>query len=1360
VSKGIDSNNPQPGKPSKTKTVTTLNSESKNVTKKPSLNPCPLCKGSHGLWKCDGFKDKTPTERAEFVKTNSLCFTCLGTQHVMRNCTRQRQCGVERCKQYHHRLLHGAERVSPKTHGDHQERKATVASANGSSSAHIAKTVNKGLLQVVKVEMVFNGVSTRSWALCDSGSTHSWVSTELQNSLKLTGIPTRISLESFDRINEYDTQQCKVKVQSTNKANELEMSVLVKPNFSIGSEVIDVTAIKKAFPHLNPVPDGIINLKDVHILLGQDAYQLIRPLEYRNGSKNESWAVRIPLGWALSGPLPQLQREQMVQTTSNVVSADVELTSQVKRWWDMESYASACSVDSRSREDKRATQILDSETKHNGERYVIPLLWAHDSMMLPNNYASAKAQLLSLEKRLERDPDLKRRYQETIDKDLQSGYVRPVTDEELRATASCNQWYLPHHPVLNPNKPDKVRRVCNAASKFRGTSLNDALLTGPDLLNNLVGILMRFRTAPFAVSADIEAMFLQVEVTEGDQCALRFLWREDPSQDICVLQYTRRIFSAKPSPTCANYAVQQTARDFCIEGSEVTKAIFKNFYMDDFLKCVDNSSDAVKLCIDVINLLKKGGFNLTKFASNSKEVLNQLSKNGTVVTSSGLEKDTSLHVLGIKWSTDTDTLVVSRGTTKTPSNTPTQREVLSCVSAVFDPLGLVAPFTVRARLLLKRIWQTQGQSWDEPIDSESQAWFKQWIEDLHTVHKFTIPRQYFENKVNEQQLHVFADASLEAMCAVVYLRGTHENETQVSFVVGKARVSPFRSQTIPKLELQAAVIACRLHMLVSDELDFNKMSTVFWSDSTTVLQWIKGSHKKQPVFVANRVAEILEHSSVDQWKHVPGEQNPADCGTRGMAPSDLKSSIWLNGPAFLKEPESLWPEQKLEMLDQQVEASTTNKINAKATEPLIQWSRFSNFRRLVAVVARVYMVCTGQRRSSGPTADDLTYATRLIWKLVQRESFSEELHALEKGNGMPIKSRITTMSPFLAADGLIRAKGRLRKSDSMTFDTKHPIILSCQHPVVKLYVIHIHSLHHHEGNEYLRSIIQQGYWILHLRSTLRSIKHQCVQCAKIRAETLKPEMADLPVERLADRTYPFAHTGVDYFGPFEVRFGRKTFKRWCCLFTCLTTRAVHIEVCHSLDADTCVMAIKRFVARRGQPQTLISDNGTNFVGAHKEFKQCLDNWNKGCIEQSLAQTGIKWKFNPPGAPHFGGVWERLVRSCKKAMFNILGRRRLTDDLLQTTMCLVEQTLNARPLTAVSSDVTDLEAITPNHFLIGRPSVCLPAFWTQPNDTSSRKMYRQAESYADMIWKRWISEYAPDLNKRAKWQSDKSSNLDT
>ena len=420
----------------------------------------------------------------------------------------------------------------------------------------------------------------------------------------------------------------------------------------------------------------------------------------------------------------------------------------------------------------------------------------------------------------------------------------------------------------------------------------------------------------------------------------------------------------------------------------------------------------------------------------------------------------------------------------------------------------------------------------------------------------------------------------------------------------------------------------------------------FWTDSTTVLQWIHSSHRKQQVFVANRVAEILDTTNVSQWNHVSGINNPADIGTRAINVDELKRSEGLSGPAWLKQRENEWPEQ-LNLTFASDEENDEMVFSAKVEEkkPMFQWERISSFNRLENTMAYVQRV-------------------------------------------------------FI----------------------KHK-------PATKTL-----SVEEREGAQ----------------------ENKCIRCRKGRAQTKAPVMADLPEERLVASTV-FSNVGVDYFGPFTVKIGRRNEKRWCCLFTCLTVRAVHIKIVPKLNTDSCLNAIMRFIARRGKPVKMISDNGTNFVGAEKELAEYIAAWNKVRIEEHLIQQGIRWKFNPPAAPHFG-VWERLVRSCKKAMYAVLGNRSVTEDVLSTTMCLIEQMLNARPLTQVRSDATDLEAITPNHFLLGNKNLCLPYLSGAEQFVDHRKLFRQTHAYADLIWDRFRKEYLPTLNSRKKWQTTTDRSL--
>ena len=343
------------------------------------------------------------------------------------------------------------------------------------------------------------------------------------------------------------------------------------------------------------------------------------------------------------------------------------------------------------------------------------MLWAKDNIELPNNYFSALVQLKSLEKRLTKDQTLGEKYLNTIKEDLDKGYVVRVKDAHKVESCSEQKWYLPHHPVFNPNKPGKFRRVLNGAAKFHGAYLNKSLITGPDLLQNLFYVPLRFGQHPCAVSADIGEMFFQVGVLLCDQPSLPFLWWEDPTSNVVVHQYTSQIIGAKDLPTCTNYALQRTASDNAKECPEAAKAVLENFYMDDYLDSVESPERALIRSKELVHLLHLSGFKLTKFVSNLPDLADQIdgsaqSTEPKVIVSS---KEESMHVLGLKWDHKNETLVVSRGTNSTITTKLTQPLVSSFVSKVYDSIGFVALFTVGARLILKDIWCVNGQIWDE-----------------------------------------------------------------------------------------------------------------------------------------------------------------------------------------------------------------------------------------------------------------------------------------------------------------------------------------------------------------------------------------------------------------------------------------------------------------------------------------------------------------------------------------------------------------------------------------------------------------------------------------------------------------------
>ena len=996
--------------------------------------------------------------------------------------------------------------------------------------------------------------------------------------------------------------------------------------------------------------------------------------------------------------------------------------------------------------------MLEASTILRDGHYETGLLWSRPDVELPDNRAAALTQLHHTERKLDRDARLAGRYTDVIDGYIKDGYARKVTPEEI--SRSERQWYLPHHGVICPKKPDKLRVVFDAAARCRGTSLNENLLTGPDLANSLIGVLLRFRQRPFPVSADIQAMYHQVRVTEADQPALRFLWRGfDRKREPDTYQMQVHVFGAASSSCVANYALRKCASENAVEFPEAAAAVERRFYVDDYLDSLDTADEADHLQNTLTAMLKRGGFHLTKWVTPHKREADSTQRD------LDLDDAPMERALGVYWNVGRDCFVFM--VTKMDREC-TKRCILSQVSSIFDPLGMAAPFVMRAKGLLQRIWM-QGYDWDQEIDNEDlcSAWHE-WLDDLSDLDMFCMNRCYRPTPAPpvDCQLHVFCDASLLGFGAVAYFRLSLEDESVwCSFVMAKCRVAPVRQMSVPRLELQAAVLAVRLSAQLGQEHDVRIDSVHFWSDSRTVLQWIRSESRRFHTFVANRVAEIHDSSAVDSWRHVPGVMNPADMVSRGCRAAELcqEGSDWLRGPGFLWLPPAEWPVES--GTEEEDHSEDRCAITVTTTlEPVINPANYSSWLRLLRVTAwtrRFAKNCRMPRtdRHRGPLTAPEIHEAELSWlRRAQNDDFQPELNALKQRMPLPRRSRLLALSPYLDGDGLLRVGGRIERA-ALPYESRHQILLFPSHQVTRLIVSDRHRRLCHSGPDHVLCSLRQRYWIVRGRSAVKKWTADCFYCKRRRAAPRPPLMAELPAGRVESTGPPFRRVGIDYFGPITVKKMRKSEKRYGCLVTCLATRAVHIEIAHSLDTDSLIMALRRMIARRGRPSQIYSDNGTNLKAGEKELRLCLQRLNQAQLADALTQEQVDWCFSPPASPHFGGSWERLVRSAKRALYAVIGDRAVTDEMLLTVMAEVEGLLNSRPLTHVSTDPNDYEALTPNHFLLGHASPNLPPGIFEDGDLCSRRRWRHTQRLVDHIWKRWRREYLPTLTVRQKWTGE-------
>ncbi|XP_062710405.1 uncharacterized protein LOC134288715 [Aedes albopictus] len=644
---------------------------------------------------------------------------------------------------------------------------------------------------------------------------------------------------------------------------------------------------------------------------------------------------------------------------------------------------------------------------------------------------------------------------------------------------------------------------------------------------------------------------------------------------------------------------------------------------------------------------------------------------------------------------------------------PTKRELLSLVMSIFDPLGLAANYIIHGKMLVQDVWRT-NTAWDEKIPDEIFPTWQRWVQSLRELTQFRIDRCYFPGytpkALETLELHVFVDASVSAYAAVAYFRIVDRATVRCSLVSSKTKVAPIKQLSVPRLELQAAVLGTRLtkSIISSHTLSINRK--VFWSDSNTVLAWLRSDQRRFHQFVAFKIGEIQEETDVSEWRKVPSGWNVADDATK-------------------------WG-----------------------------WSESFEQQQMVGYVLRFRSNLQKRLRKQqlpgtiSLSSEELLEAERTIIRSLQREVFSEEYAILdskqqsENDEPKTVKktSKIYKLCPFVGVDGVLRKDGRIGAAPWLTIEAKFPAILPKAHYVTALVVDEIHRKFGHSNNETVVNEVRQRYHVSELRAVVRRVAQRCQRCKMRKATPLPPRMSSLPEVRLTPYVKPFTYTGLDYFGPLSVRIGRSHAKRWVALFTCLTTRAVHLELAYTLSTESCKMAVRRFVARRGAPMEIYSDQGTNFQGARKELNEQVRRIN--CELSSTFTNAItKWKLNPPYAPHMGGIWERLVRSVKCGLAAMEISRNADEETLLTALAEVESMVNTRPLTYLPLDAAEDETLTPNHFLLlSSNGVCQPAAAPQDERSALRSNWNHVRVMLDRFWKRWIREYIPVIAKQSKW----------
>ncbi|KAG1929509.1 hypothetical protein F2P79_022940 [Pimephales promelas] len=1247
---------------------------------------CVFCKRyGHTLHKCRKIMERPIEERLKFVQSEKLCFGCLKAGHNSRSCSSRSVC--EKCEKRHPTSLH-EDRVnkSPEQRSKTSEDQSKVNQRSADRSAESHKVQESKPVTSNRVVQERNGTHTSSiipvyvsttaeprkeilvYALLDTQSDTTFILKDTAETLDIRKEPVKLKIS---------TMTSKTKVVSSHKLNGLQVrgfqsevkiklpTTYTRDYIPANRSHIPTCETARNWPHLEHLADVMAPALDceVGLLIGYNCPQALLPRDVLSGSENQPFAQRSVLGWSIVGynhdgcyqdeigvshriimkqvvpagdPAHKLQSEVYFVHRNKV--KEMITPAEIMKVFESDFVERGEEV-STSQEDLRFLAKLNEGIKQTqDEHYEMPLPFKGERPELPNNKACAEHRLRSLEKRLRRDEQYRKDYLAFMKDIMARGDAEKVPEFEL---SNQPAWYIPHHGVYNPQKPGKIRVVFDCSARFQNTSLNEHLLTGPDLTNTLVGVLCRFRKGQVAIMCDVEHMFHQFHVAPKDRDYLRFIWWEDGNMNAppSVFRMKVHLFGAASSPGCANFGLKYLAMQGEGKFNQATvKFIQRNFYVDDGLASVDTEADAIQLVREARGLCNTGKLCLHKFITNSKTVIDTIPREEC--TEGATDFDLSLgepkveRALGIQWCIAADEFhfrVLEK------ENPFTRRGVLSTVASIFDPLGFVAPFILIGKRTLQRMCQDKI-GWDEPLPDDLKPHWEAWLRDLHNLSLVKIPRCYVPSTfkdVQQYELHHFSDASVSGYGVCSYLRAVSmSGEVYCTLIMAKARVAPSKVVTIPRLELSAAVVATKIGNLLKRELELDDICEYYWTDSKVVLGYINNEARRFHVFVANRV--------------------------------------------------------------QQIRTSTETK-----------------------------------------------------------EVFSDEIKHLRQGKEVNSRqfNKLYKLSPFIDDHGVLRVGGRLTHAE-LHPHVKHPAILPKGHHISRLLIKHFHEKVQHQGRGMtINEIRSNGIWILGCSSEVSSLIYKCIKCRKLRKCNQEQRMADLPLERM-EATPPFTYSGMDCFGPFYVKEGRKELKRYGLLFTCMCSRAVHLEVLDDLSTDAFLNALRCLIAIRGNVSQLHSDQGTNFMGAKGEFLKLM----KGMNQERVKELGCTFVMNPPASSHMGGVWERQIRTVRSVLTSILDKSaaKLDSSSLRTFMYEVMAIVNSRPLTSEHiNDPVGPEPLTPNHILTMKSTIIAPPpgeFVRE--DLYLQKRWKRVQFLANEFWTRWRKEYLLSLQQRSKWNKSR------
>ena len=1246
----------------------------------------------------------------------------------------------------------------------------------------------------------------------DSGSTNSYISSRLIKILK----PKRVGQSTMNRRTLDGVQRVTVDLFQLEIESETE-----KYGFSA---IFMLTPSIVTLPSANWTPSGgLEKLKlaqfyphgelVIDLLFGVDLLSKI--LEERVMKFDTYFAMKSHFGWTIAGYWQGSKNNRvfglLAEAKSDVIVqsppiSNADLDRRLEAFWKVEEAGihGEGSEEVLTVGEREAVMKLEQGRTFNNNQYSLPILWKTDSRPR-NNFSMAVKRLESLERKLKKDPEVEQLYHEEFRKLEAKGLIERISFDRRQEAA----FYLPNRPVVRRN-PDgsinKVRPVFDAAARdSSGHKLNDFIWAGPARQTNLCGILLRFRLGLVAISWDVKSMFHCFLTNIEDQDYQRFIHRYEEGGEIIIYRAKMSTFGITDSP----YKCCDTFFFHCfkyqISHPTTSATMIRNIFVDDEIAAMVSAAAALKFISEAKFILSEAGMSIHKISTNSEIVkrgllAEEVSENEVGVElkeSKDLEEMLNVEdrgALGMQWKPKADVFTFEGFGTLCDDVKITKRTISSKAGSVWDPIGMISPYLIRSKVILRQCW-IEKLDWDSEVSPEIAAAWKTWLSELVDLETLRIPRCIVvDEEIVDMQVVGFGDASQKAYCAAIFLRVEYRSGlVDANLLTSKTRVAPSKVLSLPRLELMAMVINCRLAKFVIAELDHGELRTTFFSDSKTCLQWVRRCSSTWKCFVANKVAEIHGLSKIEDHFWCPGLENPSDRGTRGITVKQLeKETLWFKGPDWLILSRENWPKEDfpggndealsekrpvtlaaLEIPDKTIFerlvarfSGVSNIINcvgylnrmikrAKEARERVQTGRMTQLDS-PRLPPRSHLVLKKLVDVPKITGFEWNEALNTCFRAVQKLHFGPEWAALtsQPTEELPKESKLEKFLPYFDQDiQLIRIKGRLQESD-LPESAKHQILLPSKCDFVRKFLLYFHRLRAHEPSLWFIAWLKQRVWILRARQEVNSARMKCLHCFKRTAKPAGQVMSSPPRSRVII-SRPFSTVGLDQAGPVFVRMpdGSKE-KRWICLYTCASTRAVILDVLDNMNTNTFILSFRRFIARRGLPLEVWSDNHASLKKGNKELVTLWRMLDKMKIEAEEQFKHVEWHWTTPKAPWTGGFFERLQAMMKECLYGALKGACLSDVELRTVILETEQILNDRPLSGTYSEATDsVQALTPNQLTFGHNLAPFPVISSRKvkSETCPIKIrWRHRQTVLNHFERMWSKLYLFELQKRTKW----------